>query len=65
MSNKIFKLEDLESKEIINIIVAMSAIKVNDRDFLAKLVKPLEKKVMDLNKIELFNLAKSFITYVR
>lgn len=35
VNNNIFKPEELEGFEIINIIVAFSALKLNDRDFIS------------------------------
>ena len=63
--SKVFKLADLEGYEIVNIIIAMSVLKINDKDFMILLIKEMKKKLDTLPLADLVNLARSFIAYVR
>jgi hypothetical protein len=63
--SKIFKITDLEGFEITNIIVAASSLRINDREFIEKLIGQLEKQLEKLDKDDLMNLARCFIVYVK
>lgn len=63
--SKIFKFSDLEGYEIINIMIAMSIIKINDKDFMNLLIKELQPKLENLPLVDLVNLARCFVIYVR
>ena len=63
--NQIWKIYELESYEIVNIIVAMSSLKRDDKEFLNLLIQLLEKKLNKLDNNDLINLARAFVVYVR
>jgi len=63
--NRIWSPKDLEGFEIINILIAMSTIKMNDKQFLKRLSGELESKLPDLENSDLVNLARAFTLYVK
>ena len=63
--SKVFKLSDLEGYEIVNIMIAMSVLKLNEKEFMVLLIKELKKKLDSLQTQDLVNLARSFVIYVR
>jgi len=64
-SNNLWKPKDLEGFEFVNIFVAMSTIKMNDKQFLQNIVVDLQPKLKDLDNMDLVNLARAFTLYVK
>ena len=64
-SNNIWKPNDLEAFEIVNILVAMSTIKMNDKQFLQNIIVDLAPKLKDLDNMDLVNLTRAFTLYVK
>ena len=65
VSNKIWRLQDLESFELVNVLIAMSTIKVNDKELLQILSGELESRLADLDNTDLVNLARAYTLYVK
>lgn len=63
--SKVFSWKDLEGYEMVNIVVALSVMRINDKSFINELIKELKNKLDSLAKEELMNLARSFVIYVR
>ena len=65
LASEIFVIDDFEGYELVNVCVAVSSLKINDREFIENLVKALQKNLKKLDKDDLLNLARSFIIYIR
>lgn len=63
--SKIFQWSDLEGYEFVNIIIALSVLKINDKPFMEQIIKGLRPKLDGLSLADLVNLARCFIIYVR
>lgn len=63
--SKIFQWNDLEGYEFVNIIIALSVLKINDKPLMDQIIKGLRPKLDGLSLADLVNLARCFITYVR
>ncbi len=63
--SKIFSIADLESFELVNILVACSAMKVNDKVFIKCIINALEPVINQLDNSDQINLARSFLIYVK
>lgn len=64
-TNRMWKFRDLEPFELVNIIVAMSTIKLNDKEFLKILTTGLKDRLTDLDNMDLVNLARAFLLYLK
>ena len=65
LASEVFVIDDFEGYELVNVCVAVSSLKINDREFIENLVKALQKNLKKLDKDDLLNLARSFIIYIR
>lgn len=65
LASEVFVIDDFEGYELVNICVAASSLKINDREFIENLIKTIQKKISKLEKEDLINLARSFILYIR
>ena len=65
LASEVFVIDDFEGYELVNVCVAVSSLKINDREFIENLVKDLQKNLKKLDKDDLLNLARSFIIYIR
>ncbi|KRX06481.1 hypothetical protein PPERSA_05094 [Pseudocohnilembus persalinus] len=61
--NKNLEVKKFEYGEIVQVIIACSALQINDKEFINLLIKDI--KVEFMQKEDLFNLALSFIIYVK
>ena len=65
LASEVFVIDDFEGYELVNVCVAVSSLKIKDREFIENLVKALQKNLKKLDKDDLLNLARSFIIYIR
>ena len=61
----VFKFADFSLEERVNVLVAIAALRIDQKDYVIKWVKSVEDDVKNLKKTELIKLALSFVIYVR
>ncbi|CAD8180445.1 unnamed protein product [Paramecium octaurelia] len=61
--SQVFTLNDFEQKELVQVIVASAALRIDNKDFIRNVITRIDPLL--LHKQDLLLLAKSFVIYVR